>query len=144
VRRPAQPADAEVGRAAARRRSGLTARAAILALVVCALALALAYPLRQFLAQRAEIGELRQRTSAQEQRVAELKEQKERWKDPAYVKAQARERLHFVMPGEVAYVVLDPGETTVHARGGTRPAPPARPWYGDLWASVQAADGAPR
>jgi hypothetical protein len=38
-----------------RRRSNLTGRAAVLALVVCLLAISLAYPLREYLAQRGDI-----------------------------------------------------------------------------------------
>jgi cell division protein FtsB len=125
----------------AERRTSLTGRAAVLALVVCMLAISLAYPLREYLAQRGDIGDYRAKVSAQEKRVAELQRARERWNDPAYVKAQARERLHFVMPGETQYVVLEPDEApapgTVVA---PTVAPPAkRPWFGDLWTSVEVA-----
>ena len=36
-----------------------------------------------------------------------MEEQRERWKDPAYVETQARERLMFVYPGDITYLVID-------------------------------------
>jgi cell division protein FtsB len=118
----------------------------VLALVVCALALALAYPLREFIAQRREIADLRSQTAAQQQRVDDLQTQKDRWQDPAYVKAMAAQRLHFVMPGETGYVVLEPDEAPApkSATPGAAPSPPTqaadRPWFSDIWRSVQVAD----
>ena len=123
------------------RRTSLTGRAAVLALVVCMLAISLAYPLREFLAQRGDIGDYRAKVAAQEKRVADLSRARERWNDPAYVKAQARERLHFVMPGETVYIVLEPDEApapVVPSERATVP-PPKRPWFGDLWATVEVA-----
>jgi cell division protein FtsB len=123
------------------RRSPLTGRAAVLALVVAALVLSSIVPLRAYFSQRADLAELRARTATQEQRVAALKAQKQKWDDPAYVEAQARSRLQFVMPGETGYVVLGPDEA---------PAPSAKKavvasdkaWFSTLWGSVQAADAA--
>ena len=130
-RRPDEPAA---------RRTNLTGRAAVLALVVCMLAISLAYPMREYLSQRGDIGDYTAKVAAQEKRVAELTRARERWNDPAYVKAQARERLHFVMPGETQYVVLEPDEAPAPApsKRSTRPAP-ERPWFGDLWRSVEVA-----
>src|SRR5512144_2411297 len=131
------------------RSAAFTSRAAVLTVVVCAVLLSLAYPLREYVAQRAEIERLQAQRHATERRVAALARQQQRWNDPAYIKAQARERLHFVLPGETAYVVLDPGARAGEdARdGGESPAlPPLRPdvrsgpWYSQLWRSAQAAD----
>jgi hypothetical protein len=94
--------------------------------------------LREFLAQRGEIAQLRARTAAQEQRVAQLQEQKQRWQDPAYVKAQARQRLHFAMPGDTAWITI-PEDATAGRPAGPAKAPEQRPWYSDMWASVEAA-----
>ena len=126
---------------AERDRPSLTGRAAVLALVVCMLAISLAYPLREYLSQRSDIGELRSEVAEQEQRVAALEQARERWKDPAYVEAQARERLHYVMPGETSYVVLGADEAPPSA-GVVRKAPAQAdesPWFTDLWHSVEAA-----
>jgi cell division protein FtsB len=126
-----------------RRRSNLTGRAAVLALVVCLLAISLAYPLREYLSQRGDIAGYRARVADQEARVAELRRQHDRWDDPAYVEAQARERLHYVMPGETSYVVLEADDAPA-TDGAVEPeaATAARtPWFTDLWHSVEAAGG---
>ncbi|OAH14163.1 FtsB family cell division protein [Streptomyces jeddahensis] len=119
------------------RRSRLTGRAALLALVLCSLIVALAYPIRQYVAQRAEIEDLeRQRKQARE-RVEELRDLKARWKDDAYAEQRIRERLHYVMPGETGYIVIDPHpvkQTRTHERAADRP------WYANVWDGVDKAD----
>jgi cell division protein FtsB len=115
----------------------------VLALVVCLLAITLAYPLREYLAQRGDIAGYRDKVAEQQARVAELRRQHARWSDRAYVEAQARERLHYVMPGETSYVVLE-ADDTPSPDGAVEPATaaPARsPWFTDLWRSVEAAGG---
>ncbi len=118
----------------------------MLALVVCLLAISLAYPLREYLSQRSDISDYRAKVSEQEARVAELRAQHERWEDEAYVEAQARERLHYVMPGETSYVVLEADEAP--AQDGVveaqAPAAARSPWFTDLWNSVEAAGGDPK
>jgi cell division protein FtsB len=135
---PPEDSDATTG---ARRRANLTGRAAMLALVVCMLAISLAYPLREYLAQRGEIGEYQAKVAEQRERVAELEQARRRWQDPAYVEAQARDRLHYVMPGETSYVVLEADEAP--APDGVIEQEPAEaepsPWFADLWHSVEAA-----
>jgi cell division protein FtsB len=124
-----------------RSRANLTGRAAVLALVVCMLAISLAYPLREYLAQRGDIADVRAQVAEQEQRVADLEHQRSQWRKPAFVERQARERLHFVMPGETSYVVLEPDEAP--APGGAVDAAPRRsqrsPWFTDMWRSVEVA-----
>lgn len=128
------------------RSAAFTARAAILAVVACAVLLSLAYPLREYVAQRGEIERLQAQQRATERRVAALARQQQQWNDPAYIKAQARERLHFVLPGETAYVVLDPGARATEDASGSPTLSPLQPdvgsgpWYSELWRSVQAAD----
>jgi cell division protein FtsB len=124
--------------------TGLTTRAAILGLVVCALVVSAALPLREFLSQRAEIRHLEQSQVAAKARVAALEEQKARLNDPDYVAALARDRLHFVRPGEIAYVVIAPTAPAAAPkdarRATTAPAGPDAPWYSQLWGSVRSAD----
>jgi cell division protein FtsB len=116
----------------------------VLAVVVCVLVLSLAYPARQLIEQRQRAAELSDRINAQEDRVRALEEQKARWADPAYVKAQARQRLHFVLPGETSYVVIAPrpapSKPAAAAPGG---GATDGSWYGRLWSSVQRADQVP-
>lgn len=117
VRRPrARPGALRVGGPAA----GLTTRAALLGLVVCALLVSAAVPMREFLAQRSRISDLQQAQAAQRERVAELEQRSRQLADPAWLTAQARERLHYVRPGETAYQVLVPptGPAPVEQPGG--------------------------
>ncbi|CCK29566.1 septum formation initiator [Streptomyces davaonensis JCM 4913] len=123
------------------RRSRLTGRAALLALVVCSLVVALAYPIRQYVAQRAEIADLeRQREQARE-RVEDLRDLKARWKDDAYAEQRIRERLHYVMPGETGYVVIDP-DAAKQTRTDLGAAD--RAWYANVWDGVDKSDAADR
>jgi cell division protein FtsB len=127
--------------AVARAWTSLTGRAAVLALVVCVLAISLAYPLREYLAQRGDIGGMRSQVAEQEKSVADLRAEQKRWQDPAFVERQARERLHFVMPGETSYVVLEPDEATApDGVVASAPRPVAHsPWFTDLWRTVEVA-----
>jgi cell division protein FtsB len=110
------------------RRTALTGRAAILAVVLAVLGLSVAYPLRQYLVQRAEINRLSRQVHEQERRVVELEADRQRWDDPAYIKAQARKRLHFCMPDETCYVTIDSGSSHAPSSDSTsRHSPPAGP-----------------
>ena len=128
-------------RAAARRTNQLTKRAVILGLVVAGLVVSAALPGREYLAQRAEISKLQQAQAQAQARVAGLEQARRRLQDPAYVGAEARRRLHFVLPGETAYVLVEPPPqpTTTSTVPGS-PAGPQAPWYSQLWGSVRAAD----
>jgi cell division protein FtsB len=57
--------------------------------------------------QRQQIAALEQAVAVSEDEVADLEAQRERWTDPAYITTQARERLYYVRPGEVVYLVDD-------------------------------------
>src|ERR671923_194422 len=91
------------------RRGGtaLTGRAAILAVVMCAIALSLAYPVREYIAQRQEIAELEHKEAVARREVEELQQRKQQLGDTSYIEREARRRLHYCMPGERCYIVLD-------------------------------------
>jgi len=116
----------------------------VLGLVVCALVLSLAYPAKEFLAQRSEIGRLQQQQREAQERVAALEEHRRQLSDPAYARAQARKRLQYVLPGESVYVVVPAAPSAADDRKPELPqVSPAGSWYGRLWGTVRAADGAP-
>jgi len=126
------------------RRTAFTGRAAVLALVVGALALTLAYPLQRYVQQRQHIADLRGQVAEGKDQVRALEEERARWSDPAYIRQQARERLHFVMPGETGYVVLGGDEQQGDPERRRESADePRQPWYDKLWGSVEAADEKP-
>lgn len=121
------------------RRSRLTGRAALLVLVVCSLLVALSYPMRQYVSQRADIAGLQREREAVGQRVERLRDLKARWQDDAYAEQQARARLHYVMPGETGYIMIDKG-TAEQSRADRGPA--GRPWYANVWDGVDRSDAA--
>ncbi|MGI5167293.1 FtsB family cell division protein [Spirillospora sp. CA-253888] len=124
---------------ARRNNPALTSRAAILAVVVCAIALSLAYPVREYIAQRQEIADLQHKEHLARKQVEELAQRKQRLGDKSYIEREAKRRLHYCMPGEKCYIVLDggggSGQQTKQSGPTTRP-----PWYETLWRSVETAD----
>ena len=59
------------------------------------------------LEQRRDIAAMEAQVAAQQANVEALQTEQARWDDPAYIEAQARDRLFFVYPGETSFVVLD-------------------------------------
>lgn len=118
-----------------------TGRAAVLVIILAALTVSYASSLRAWVDQQQQISALRTEQADQIKRVGELQDEIGRWNDPAFVKAQSRERFGYVMPGEVGYVVLDDKAVaaTSNSRSRTKVAA-ATPWWQQLWASVGAAD----
>ncbi len=75
-------------------------------LVLGALIVSYAQSLRVWFDQHQQITALQQEIRDREKRVGQLNDEIARWDDDAYVKAQARQRLGWVMPGEVGYRVI--------------------------------------
>ena len=119
-------------------------RTAVLASIAIFLVVLLTSSVAAWLHQQGQIAALRDKVSSQEADVASLREERQRWEDPAYVEQQARQRLKFVRPGERAYTVLDPEATKDTGPAATGPgageATPALPWYDGVWQSVRTAD----
>ena len=127
---------------APKRRAAVTGRAVVLLLVLAALVFTLAVPVRTWLAQRADIASLHAQVEAAQQRVAELTVQQQRWSDPAFIAAEARRRLHFVLPGEIGYTTL--GADGRPAAESLAEAAAHRTWVDKMWGTLQEADtGAP-
>jgi cell division protein FtsB len=116
-------------------------RAAILAAVVCVLTLTIAGPVRTYFGQRTEMKQLEATEEQLRAQIAELEQQKVKLADPVFIAAQARERLGFVMPGEIPYQVQLPAGS---GPGGTPEAAPEvsdpdQPWYTALWHTIADA-----
>jgi cell division protein FtsB len=123
------------------RRPRFTGRAAVLALVLCSLVAALAYPTRQFIAQRAQIAQQRVAAQRAQAQVDELRRERARWQDPAFVAAQARRRLHYGFPGETPFTSVDPSPSASAAgRPRNQAGSAGQPWYDSMFESVDAAD----
>jgi cell division protein FtsB len=120
-----------------RDRARFTSLAAVLAVVICAIALSLAYPVREYVAQRRQIDQLQAENRATAAQLSQLQGEAQRLSDPAYIEQQARDRLYMCMPGKTCYVIIN-GRP---AAPGPRPAvAAAAPWYQRLWHSVRQAD----
>lgn len=114
-------------------------RAAILAAVVCVLTLTIAGPVRTYFAQRTEMKQLKATEQQLRAQIAELEEQKVKLADPVFIAAQARERLGFVMPGEIPYQVQLPPDAAAPGAPESAPGTSAsrdQPWYTALWRTI--------
>jgi cell division protein FtsB len=126
-------------------RLGFTARrAAVLAAVICVLTLTIAGPVRTYFAQRTEMNQLAASEAALRRQIAELEQKKVKLGDPAYIAAQARERLGFVKPGDIPFQVQLP-PTAATPQPGSDAAKPASsdPWYTALWHTIADAPHLP-
>jgi cell division protein FtsB len=114
----------------------MTGRATALCLVLIALMLAYAYPVRLYLKQEAQIQALQTAQTVQRDRIKDLSAQSAEWNDPAFIKAQARARFFMVPPGTKTYVVLTPPAPAPTSTAKTA----TTPWYGQLWSNIRGAD----
>lgn len=116
-------------------------RAAILAAVVCVLTLTIAGPVRTYFAQRTEMNQLKTVEAQLRSQIEDLEQQKIKLGDPVFIAAQARERLGFVMPGDIPYQVqLPPGATAAPPAGPEAPTVKSGdPWYTSLWGTIADA-----
>src|SRR3984885_5241061 len=86
-------------------RARFTSRAAVLAVVVCAIALSLAYPVREYIAQRRQIDQLQAQSQATTAELARLRAEALRLGDPAYIEQQGQDRLHMRLPAQNSSVL---------------------------------------
>ncbi len=66
----------------------------------------LAPSLRTLVQQQEQIAQQQREVASQKADVAQKKKDVARWDDPAYIEAQARDRLLYVYPGEESYLVM--------------------------------------
>jgi cell division protein FtsL len=128
------------GSATAPRTTRLTSRAAALAVVICAVVLSLAYPVREYLAQRQQIDQLVAQQQTMLAQVKNLQAQQARLSERSYIEQLARQELDMCFPGTQCYVIEG-------SHPLTNGVPPSRsgpqPWYAKLWQSVEQADASP-
>ena len=62
---------------------------------------------QSYLNQRREIVEMEQSIQLAKDAVVDMQAERDRWQDPVYIRSQARDRLYYVLPGEVSYLVMD-------------------------------------
>ncbi len=90
-----------------------------------------AQDVQTFLNQRREIAEMEQSIAMAEQSVADMQAERDRWQDPVYIRSQARDRLYYVLPGEVSYLVMNAEGMDLSDTSGT---------LGEILAERRSAD----
>jgi cell division protein FtsL len=118
-------------------RAKFTSRAAVLAVVICAIALSLAYPVREYIAQRRQVDQLEAQHQMLLTQLRQLEQEQGRLNDPAYIQQLARNKLHMCLRGDTCYVVI--GNHPKHS-GGRTDAASLTPWYERVWQSVEQAN----
>jgi cell division protein FtsB len=149
-----EPAPAAAGSTATRtprtaaRRPRFTGRAAVLVLVLAVLTVSYASSLRAYLQQRSHIGDLKAQIAEREASITDLEREKRRWEDPAYVKAQARARFGYLMPGEQGFEVIGADGKPLEAQATLndpdeviKTVPKA--WWTAAWESMELAGNPP-
>ena len=123
--------------AAVPRATRLTSRAAVLAVVICAIALSLAYPVREYLAQRQQIDQLVAQQQTMLAQVKDLQAEQAKLSERSYIEQLARQELDMCFPGAQCYIV-DGGHSPIRSTPASSQGP--EPWYAKLWRSVEQAD----
>ena len=123
--RPGRPADARGERGVSgwvrgMRFSGFT----VIMMGLAVLAVIVIVPsVQAWVVQRQQIAGLQSTVAQQKATIKDLDDQRERWNDKTFITTQARERLAYVLPGEVSFLVIN----DVPALQGTgEPAPVSR------------------
>ena len=117
-------------------------------LVLAVLTVSYASSLRAYLQQRGHIGDLNAQIAEREASINGLEREKQRWEDPAYVRAQARARFGYLMPGETGFQVIGAdGEPLESEAELNDPAEVIKavptPWWSRAWDSVELAGNPP-
>ncbi|WP_353648518.1 septum formation initiator family protein [Nakamurella sp. A5-74] len=131
------------GPAAPAARAGLLRQTLALGLALAIVAVAVAGPLRSYIARQSDLAAAQQQIERLQAQKAALEERKRALSDPDYVAAEARRRLQYVSPGQTVYRVIPPKSATPTSSGSTTDAktatpPAAGPWYAKLWDTVSA------
>jgi cell division protein FtsB len=120
------------------RRRRTSNRVLALSAILFVLALTIAPPVKHYFTQRAQISALKSQLAADNSALQKARQELLLWQEPDYIKSQARERLHFVLPGERQYIVID--DSTADTNNGTTKVASAltdgQPWYARLIASI--------
>nr|WP_275889421.1 septum formation initiator family protein [Nakamurella flavida] len=111
-------------------------------IVLCAVALTVAFPLRGYLEQRSvQAAAAAEQVELQAQK-ADLEAQVAALQDPDHIRTEARRRLQYVSPGDTVFTVHAPGAPVVIDAPVTA-APPPQSWYSGLWETVTEPAAAP-
>ena len=91
---------------------------ALLAMIVIGV-ITLAPRVQTWFLQRQAIFQAQSDLEQAKKDVQQMQVERKRWEDPAYIRAQARDRLYYVMPGEISYLVMDADGVDTSDTSGT-------------------------
>lgn len=141
-----QPEDStdEITSPVARVGARMTRRLGLVLIIMAVLVISLITSLRVYVDQRHQIARANAAIASSQQHINRLDDEHERWNDPDYVRAQARTRLGWVMPGEVGYQVIDASGNPYAGEPGDDHGSPRvqqnEAWWQRLWETNQNAD----
>jgi len=78
----------------------------LLAMIVLGV-LTLAPRVQEWFVLRQQVAQAQADVAKARNDVKNMQSEVKRWEDPVYIRSQARDRLYYVMPGEVSYLVMD-------------------------------------
>ena len=99
--------------------SNMDARSATILVMIVLGVVSIAPSVQTFFSYRQQISDMAAQVQRAKEAVAHMQVERKRWDDPVYVRAQARARLYYVMPGEVSYLVMDAGSVNTSDTTGT-------------------------
>ncbi|PTW90634.1 cell division protein FtsB [Microbacteriaceae bacterium MWH-Ta3] len=79
----------------------------IVAVIAILAVVSLFEPVQIWFEQRARLAALQEQVEENTAAVAEIQSDIDRWSDPAFIEAQARQRLLYVYPGDISYLVIN-------------------------------------
>ena len=129
-----------------RKRLAFTRRALVLLLLVVMLAGSYVGSVRTLLMQQQQRAVAERQINDYTSRVVQLESELQRWRDPAFVKTQARARLGWAMPGEIRFQVIGAdgqvlsGDRAVEGVGGYGEPSTGIPWWEVVGRSISIAD----
>jgi cell division protein FtsB len=99
--------------------SNFDARNALILVMIVSGVVTIAPNVQNFFSYRQQIADMQAQVDAAKKEVADMQVERKRWDDPVYVRSQARQRLYYVLPGEVSYLVMDAGSVNTSDKSGT-------------------------
>ena len=99
--------------------SNFDARNALVLVMIVVGVVTVAPNVQTFFSYRQQIADMQAQVDAEKKELANMIVERKRWDDPVYVRSQARQRLYYVLPGEVSYLVMDAGSVDTSDKSGT-------------------------
>jgi cell division protein FtsB len=99
--------------------SNFDVRNAVILIMIVLGVLTVAPNVQTYFSYRQQIADMAAQVEEAKENLAEMAVERKRWDDPVYVRSQARQRLYYVLPGEVSYLVMDAGSVNTSDKSGT-------------------------